>query len=111
MQVAALVGGNHVNAGGESEADAFEEWIGKADRGEVEVGVGAKKSLSFGVGGEEGGGCVGERGSFARLDRIGRFGFDFDGRLEQANEPRAEKAGECGSAAQSIFAARGVGYR
>ena len=35
------------SAGGEREAEAFEEGIVEADRGEVEIGVGAEEILSF----------------------------------------------------------------
>jgi hypothetical protein len=109
MQMAAFVSGDDVDAGGEAEADSFNERIDEGDGGEVEVGVGAEEMLRFGVRGEEGGGSVGERGGGARLDGLRRFGFDFGGRLEQADEPRAEKAGERGAAAKFVGAASGVG--
>jgi hypothetical protein len=109
VEMAAFVGGNDVDAGGEAEADSFNEWINEGDGGEIEVGIGAKEILGFRVGGEEGGGSVGERGSGARLNGLRRFGFDFGGRLEQADEPGAEKAGERGAAAKFVGAASGVG--
>ena len=43
VEVAAFVGGDGVKAGGERKAETFNEGIGEADRGEVEVGVGAEK--------------------------------------------------------------------
>lgn len=98
-----------MEAGGEAEPNAFNERIGKGDRDEVEVGVGAEEILGFGVGGEEGGGCVGERGSGARLDRLRRFGFDFCWRLEKADEPGAEEAGERWAATEFVGAACVVG--
>jgi hypothetical protein len=109
MEVAAFVGGDDVEAGGEAEADAFDEGIGEGDGGEIEVGVGAEKILGFGVGGEERGGCVGERGSGARLNGLRRFGFDFGGWLEEADEPGAEETGERGTTAEFVGAARGIG--
>jgi hypothetical protein len=111
VEVAAFVGGDGVEAGGEREAEAFEEGIGEADGGEVEVGVGAEEILGFGVRGEERGGGVSERRGCARLDVFGGFAFDFRGRLERADKPSAEKARERRAAAEFVFAARGGGQR
>ncbi len=49
VEVAAFVGGDGVEAGGEGEAEAFDEGIGEADGGEIEVGVGAEEILGVGV--------------------------------------------------------------
>jgi hypothetical protein len=77
MEVAAFVGGNGMEAGGQRETEAFDERVGEADRGEVEVGVGAEESLGGGVGGEECSGGIGERRGGARLNVLGRLRFHF----------------------------------
>ena len=109
VEVAAFVGGDYVEAGGEGEAEAFEEGIGEKDCGEVEVGIGAEEILGLGVEDEEGGAGIGERGSGARFDRFWRFRLDFGGRLERADEPSAEESGDCRTAAQFARSASGIG--
>jgi hypothetical protein len=61
VEVAAFVGGNYVDGGGEREAEETDKRIGEADCGEVEVGIGAEEILRGGVRGKESGGGVGER--------------------------------------------------
>jgi hypothetical protein len=111
VEVAAFVGGDYVDGGGERETEDTDKRIGEADCGEIEVGVGAEEILGGGVGGEESGGGVGESRSGAWLDGLRGFGFEFGGRFEGADEPAAEKTGKCGAAglAELFGAACGVG--
>ena len=111
VEVAAFVGGDGVECGGEGEAQEFDEGILEADRGEVEIGVEAEEVDHSELGVEKGGGCVGERRRRARLDILGGFAFDFGWWFERANEPGAEKAGKCRAAAKSVVAASRGGDR
>jgi hypothetical protein len=110
VEVAAFVGGNGVEAGGEGEAEALDERVGEADGGEVEVGVEAEKIQGGFVGVEKLERRVGKGGGRPRLDIFGGFASDLGRRLEGANEPGAEKSGERGAATKFFGFACGVGY-
>jgi hypothetical protein len=109
VEVAAFVGGDGVEAGGEGKTQKFDEGILEADGGEVEIGVGAEEILSVDVRGEERGEGIGQSEGGVRLDGLWRFRFHLGRRLEKGDELCAEEAGKRGAAAHFILAARVVG--
>jgi hypothetical protein len=93
-QVAAFVGQEGAEAGGEAEAGSGDEGISIRDSGEVEVGVGVEEGVDFFLRVEEIGGGLGEGDGGRRLDDFGCFDFSagFYGWFKEAYKDAADDA-------------------
>ena len=100
-EVAALVGGDGVESGGEAEVESSDEGVAEADPGEIDVSKGAEEGADGILRRNEGCQSLGERARVERADYAGRPRLELHGRFKAAHEETSDESGCSGSATEA----------